>query len=276
MQEVMLSMENTQIDNSFVDSKTKSKKRKHKKIAVAITERDINIFRFLSSGCATFTQIQNALKVIYKMPVSAVALRKRLSLLQAGGYIVSKKYYSENKGYVLYTLEEPAIDILVQNGYAVERIRWGLPHPAFAVHELAVTEIIRTIRRDAAKNLYDFSIFDEKVLKKIAPDAKGYPDLIVKLVFNVAGKTIEKSIAIEYDNGTQYAIDIVQKVRNIKYPVIILSRTLDRIGVLKKVFLKAEEKLHNRVFFALLNEFYKAGLLNSEFTTVNGKIGKII
>lgn len=268
-------MENTQIqaDNSSIDSKPK--KKKHKKITVAITERDINIFRFLSSGCATFTQIQNALKVIYKMPVSAVALRKRLSFLQAGGYILSKKYYS-NKGYVLYTLEEPAIDILVQNGYAVERIRWGLPHPALAVHELAVTEIVRTIRRDAAKNLYDFSIFDEKILRKIAPEAKSYPDLIVKLVFNVAGKTIEKNIAIEYDNGTQYAIDMVQKVRNIKYPVIILSRTADRINVLKKVFLKAEDKLHNRVFFTLLSEFYKAGLLNSEFTTVTGKIGKII
>jgi hypothetical protein len=271
-------MEETQVqvNNSLTDLNSKTKKRRIKKIAVAITERDLNIFRFLSSGCATFVQIQNALKTIYKMPISAGALRKRLSLLQAAGYIVSKKYYDKNKGYTLYTLEEPAIDELVRQGYAIERIRWGLPHPTFAVHELAITEIVRTIRREAAKQLYDFSIFDEKVLRKIAPDAKSYPDLIVKLVFNIAGKRIEKSLAIEYDNGTQYAIDVVQKIRNIKYPVIILSKTSDRIDVLKRVFSKADEKLNNRVFFGLLTEFYKSGLLNTEFTTASGKVGKII
>lgn len=270
------------LDNA--ETKLKKRKKRNKKTAIVITERDINILRFLSSGCATFEQILHALKTIYKMPGSGPALKKRLCLLRQSGYIMSRRYPAEkHKRYVLYSLAKPGVDRLVMHGYAIERIRWGLPDPAYAVHEMAVTEIVRAIRRESARHLYDFSIFDEVALKTIAPSAKVFPDLLVKLVFNVGGKEIEKRIAIEYDNGTEYAVNLVNKIKRLidKYPVIILSRTSERIDTLKKVFSKIsnttkDENLKLKVFFALLEEFYRSGFLNTTFTNCENKKGKIL
>ena len=65
---------------------------------VIITDRDINIFKVLSSGASDLTDIRRMLRDVYKTEVTPNALQKRLSLLKKDDYIQSRVYAKKNEG----------------------------------------------------------------------------------------------------------------------------------------------------------------------------------
>lgn len=263
----------------------KRKKNKTKRQArVHISERDVDIFRVLSSGCTPFTILLSATKRKneYKN-ITRNGLVVRLCRLKKAGYIESDRYQNRDGAgwFSLYSLKEPAIDILVKKGYARERIRTGLPSAHTVSHEIAVTETIRVIKREAAKAQYSFSIFDESTLKVIADGPKPnkvFPDLLVKLTFEVSGEQKTKTIAIEFDNGTRHAMDVLKKTKALNRPTLILCNITERINTLRRVFENANDNtLNKQVCFGLLHEdFYHNGLMRSNFISVSGGRASII
>lgn len=262
----------------------KGKKASKKHSQVHISQRDVDIFRVLSSGCTAIATLLSLLRKRKEYSnITKNALIVRLHRLKKANYINSRRYQNrDGRGWFsLYTLNESAIEVLVNNGYARERIRAGLPNDYMVSHEIAVTETIRVIKRDANKAQYSFSIFDESTLKKIAEGPKQnkvFPDLLVKLTFDVSGENIVKTIAIEFDNGTIHAIDVLKKVKTMNRPTLILCNTTERINTLRRVFLKANDNtLNKQVCFGLLHEdFYHNGLTRGNFMSISGGRANII
>jgi hypothetical protein len=264
--------------------KSKKSKQDKKQASVHISERDIDIFRVLSSGCTALPILLSAMKKRNEYRgLTKSSLIIRLCRLRKAKYIESRRYQNRDGAgwFTIYSLNKPAVEILVKNGYARERIRSGLPSDYTVSHEIAVTETIRAIKKEAAKMQYSFSIFDESTLKKIADRPKPnkvFPDLLVKLTFDVSGEQKAKTIAIEFDNGTIHAIDVVRKVKALNRPTIILCNITERINTLRRVFANANDNtLNNQVCFGLLHEdFYHNGLMRSNFISVSGKRASII
>lgn len=252
---------------------------KRKRIDAAITDRDKDILRFLSSGPALLSELLTALKRM-KWQVTKAALLIRLSVLRKCDYIISKYYYNRTGlgRYSLYALTKRSLDVLVSAGYMREHVRLGLPDKIEVSHEIAVTSIVRAIKKEASKTGYGFSIMDEKTLKQRFRKSKGrkFPDLLVRLIFNIAGAEKEKDIYVEYDNSTTYAVEVLEKVVEHKNVTLILCPTSERLNTLKRVFGKSDDWVNANVIFGLLSDFYETGFLGTNFTTPQGDKATII
>lgn len=201
-----------------------------------ITERDKDIFRYLSSGPATIAQIARYVNISLKKKYQKAehenkagkyidgyqSTLQRLWILKKAGYLQSARYPNRSgKGAEsLYALKERAIEVLVAQGYSSETIRAFLPSPYHVAHELEVTDIIRVIKKESYKSNYDVKIVDENNLKRMAIKEgvyKAYPDLAVALTLG-GGKTVH--IAVEIDNGSFLPRDMVEKLRYISMPFV--------------------------------------------------------
>src|SRR4030043_2597 len=166
---------------------------------VIITERDVNIFKVLSSGASDLTDIKRMLRDVYKTEVTPNALQKRLSLLKKDGYIQSRVYARRNDGikikkegyekqedeklnrsnvpFALYALTFLSIAVLVERGYDHNWIRACLPGPPFIKHDEMVREVVRAIKKEAARVGYSFGLVDELNLKRMARKYKSKKNL---------------------------------------------------------------------------------------------------
>lgn len=239
-----------------------------------ITERDIDIFRILSSGPATFVQIKSLLKRVYRSEVSQYALYKRLSILRKDKLIISRQYRNrDGKGrFVLYGITPLSVQTLVTQGYAVERIRTNMPSELTVAHEMAVTDVVRAIKRESARYQYDFTFLDENTLKEMYRGKRKkivYPDLLVNLVFNTRPEPTKKQLAVEIDNSTILASKLFEKMKKMKWTTLMLCTTTMRINVLRKKFM-IDEDLYGKVFFALLSEFCPKGFIGTSWMTIDG------
>ncbi len=254
---------------------------KRKKITeVVITGRDKDILRFLSSGPALLSEILTVLKRMGWQKITKSALLNRLADLRKSGYVMSNCYHNITgpERYSLYALNKKARLVLNSIGYLPEHVRLGLPDKSEASHEIAVTSIVRAIKKEANKTGYGFSIMDEKTLKQRFQKTKGqaFPDLLVKLILNVAGAEKEKAIYIEYDNGTIYAAEVLEKVIKQHRFTMILCATTERLNALKRIFSKADEWVNTNVVFCLLSDFYENGFLGTSFITPQGDRARIV
>jgi hypothetical protein len=271
--------------------KIKKNKQTKKQASVHISERDVDIFRVLSSGCTALPTLLSVMKKRNEYRnLTRSGLIVRLCRLRKAGYIESGRYQNRNGAgwFTLYSLKvdkrkknAPAVEILVKNGYARERVRTGLPSAHTVSHEIAVTETIRAIKRESAKAQYSFSILDESTLKVFAVGPKPnkvFPDLLVKLTFEVSGEQKTKTIAIEFDNGTRHAMNVLEKTKALNRPTLILCNITERINTLRRVFENANDNtLNKQVCFGLLHEdFYHNGLMRSNFISVSGGRASII
>jgi hypothetical protein len=262
--------------------KTKTGKKKNKVQGVSITDMDMDIFKYMSSGCATFPellvffkQMRDGDKIKYKN-----TLRARLTRLRRSGYILSREYVSRGgtTRHALYILGESAKYILAESGYPPEKIRGVLPNDYTVSHELAVTSIVRAIKKESEKSNYECQIYDETTLKTIAggvSKSEFYPDLHVTLKFSMGGEQRNKAVSIEYDNGTLMVSRILKKAREQKGSVIFICATTKRMDDLRSFIGSANDasELRKRVFFGLLEDIYSNGILGANFQTlVGGKL----
>ena len=279
-----------------------------------ITPRDLNIFRILSSGPAQLGFIQQHLELFkrgkrsrrpaedaddinpadilekHETKSRQIYLAKRvlvvrLSQLRKSGLIASRRYRAlTGRGiFTLYSLTPTSRDILVQGGYAREHIRMTLPHKYGVTHELAVCDIVRSIKREAGAVHYGFSIKDENTLRSESRNRRGrFPDLLVTIyVPRRQEAPLKKVLALEYDNSTEDPDYVVAKARGLaqkkKLPSLILCKDSQRIEKLRGRFDElAKEDLRVMVFFSLLNDFTSKGFVGTKWLTIDGRAAEVI
>lgn len=267
-------------DGKREGGKAGAKKNRKGVRGASIADMDMDIFKYLSSGCATFPELLAFFKQMRdgdKVKDINHLLRERLSRLMKNGYILSRKYVSRGTiiRHTLYILGEPAKYILAESGYPPEKIRGVLPNDYTVSHELAVTSIVRAIKKESEKSNYECQIYDETTLKTIAggvSKSEFYPDLHVKLKFSMGGEQRNKAVSIEYDNGTLLISKILKKAREQKGAVIFICATTKRMDDLKSFIGSANDasELRKRVFFGLLEDIYSNGILGANFQTLVG------
>lgn len=248
-----------------------------------ISERDKDIFRFLSSGPATIEQINAYLTKIGRGKQFSKTTTKdsfptreqklaylylRLNRLIKAGYVKSKRYNnrSGSGGYALYALTSRSIAVLTEMGHMAEMVRHNLPQPFFVTHELAVTDIVRMIKKESYNRGFELVFLDENILKTTSKENKkkaNYPDLLLKM----RKKEIYKEVAIELDNGTIVVADIVKKLKDTKTVTVVLCMVQKRIDAIRAGFLSRGIET-TPVCFGLLSDFLKTGLFGTEFITI--------
>jgi hypothetical protein len=286
---------------------------------VVITERDVNIFKVLSSGASNLKDIRRMLRDVYKTEVTPNALQKRLSLLRKDDYIRSRVYARENDGksgkkkgygkqvgenlnrniipFALYTLTVLSIAVLVERGYDHNWIRAYLPGASFIEHDEMVREVVRAIKREAARVGYSFGLIDELNLKRMARryrSKENLPDLLVRITLDVGSKQIVKRYNLEIDNSTESPSYLVYKVlRSKRKTLIICNNSKSRMEAFLRAF-KAEVEnerrrnltgrkkiygnyqvseedtpLAHKVVFTYIKEFCAGGFLQTNFISID-------
>jgi hypothetical protein len=281
-----------------------------------ITPRDLNIFRILSSGPAQLGFIQQQLELFkrgrrsrrqaedpdeadsnpsdisekheaksHQIYLARRVLVVRLSQLRKSDLIATRRYRAmTGKGiFTLYSLTPTSRDVLVQDGYAREHIRMVLPHKYGVTHELAVSDIVRSIKREAGAVHYGFSIKDENTLRSESKNRRGrFPDLLVTLyVPRRQESPLKKVLALEFDNSTEDPDYVVAKAQGLankkKLPSLILCRDSQRIEKLRRRFDElAKEDLRLMVFFSLLSDFISKGFVGTRWLTIDGRAAEVI
>lgn len=273
------------------------------------TPRDINIFRVLASGPVTADAIAIFLKKIgergqsaeghsgvYSHNMNKPALIVRLNKLKQSNFIASQRYRSrDGKGvFTLYALTKHSVRLLVEEGVPSDYIRIGLPDRFMVAHELEVTDVVRTIKREAGKGLYTFHMEDENTLKANTEGGKKniqYPDLYLKVFIKMGSDTKVRDMGIEVDNSTiqpKLVVDKVKKTfRQRKWRTMMLCTTRDRIDRLQAAFCADSDHIVNHpkdaletsfindfivsgVFFALQSDFSANGLLGTGWVSMKG------
>lgn len=250
---------------------------------VQISERDKDIFRFLSSGPATIEQINAYLTKIGRVkhlhksvsPNNLPTREKklaylylRLSRLVKAGYIKSKVYNNRSGSgvFALYALTPYSVAVLAEMGHMPEMVRHNLPQSFFVAHDLAVTDIVRMIKKESYNKGFELVYMDESVLKTESKGGKKkaiYPDLLLKM----KKKDMYKEVAIELDNGTILVANIVKKLKDTKTVTVVLCMIQKRIDVLRAGFLtRGIDAIP--VCFGLLSDVLRTGLFGTEFTTI--------
>jgi len=273
-----------------------------------ITSRDVDIFRVLSSGPMTAQQVMSELKrVIAKNPeddtdgkkkikhgMSYSAFQERISKLRKDGYIVSKICPDRHGkvAHALYALTPHSAAILIEReSWDIRCIRYTLPNRWTVAHEMMVVDVVKAIKQESAKMIYDFSMEDENSLRRASKGTKKrmpYPDLFVRLTIHQKDKIRQKSMGIEIDNGTLDERLVAAKahtlwVKNRWMSFIICTHTR-RIEKLREQFsryIESEKKhakrneafkslddLYERVYFCTFESFVRSGFIGTKWITI--------
>jgi hypothetical protein len=169
--------------------------------------------------------------------------------------------------------------VLVENGYNYHWIRKALPDDVLVTHELAVTDVVRAIKREAAQADYDVSIRDELSLKeeKTKRRKTTYPDLLVSIRVLLNKRPTRQEIALEVDNSTIPPYRVVEKARKLNHMTVYLCMTTQRIDSLRRAFSDTrDEKLWNRLAFGLLSDFTGKVFLGTTLINVAGQTGTFL
>lgn len=293
-----------------------SKKAKKRTPMPAITPRDADIFRILSSGVHTSVQIRHELKKFvaknpkaaddkgdgYDRKMSEKALSVRLSILMEADYIASKLYPANGgtgveAGYVLST--EGKTYLTEDLHYDEKHIRDALPKKEHRSHEFQLVSVVDTIKREGNTLGYTYDMEDENYLKKITKGAQKkvpYPDLHVMTEFRIGNTLVSRNLAIEIDNGSTKPRLVAEKAHNLyaqkKWLTVFLCTASTRINKLRAAFAEYTEerkaqandpmmkdeidKMYGRVFYGITYEFLTKGLLNTTWTMVKGGAAVLI
>ena len=260
------------------------------------------------------------LRDVYKSDVSPNALQKRLSLLKKDDYVRSRVYAKKNEGirvgkegygkeeservmrsnvpFALYALTVLSIAVLVERGYDHNWIRACLPGPPFIKHDEMVREVVRAIKKEAARVGYSFGLVDELNLKRMASKYKSrenLPDLLVRLTLDIGSEQIVKRYNLEIDNNTispSYMVDKVLKSK--RRTIIICNDSKSRMESFLRAFksavrdegkknlikrkqrkgsVRADEDipLAHKVVFTYIKEFCSRGFLQTNFISIDGE-----
>jgi hypothetical protein len=260
---------------------------------VKIMDRDIDIFRILSSGAAEMKYIyslyqKSVLRIkdsnlaegssdqAKKVKTGKAGFLRRLWVLQKKGYLKSRRYQIiRNQGhFVLCGLTQNSSDILCEHsGYRPEGIRMSLPPASHVSHDFQVSDVVRAIKREGGRFPYEYLIIDEYWQRKTAfKKIQSFSDVFVILRLNSNGREINGKIHVEIDNNTIVPNYVREKVRKMTLPTFILCTTKKRIEILQHNFKTAydlavphssDKRAENKnpdknlinVFFALTSDF---------------------
>lgn len=237
---------------------------------IQLTEKDVDIFRILSSGATAYMDIETLLERSYRYTIirgrkgdnetgkhkkrgfqgsnsketTRKGLKNRISELKAEGFILSRVYpRRDGPGiFALYVLTPLSMAVLIEHGYDSSWIRMNLPGNYSIAHDKMVTETVRAIKREGGRVGYNYAIIDEVRLKEMHGKSKAdaiFPDLFARITLDVGSEEIIKRYHIEIDNNTLRPEVIVEKVRKAAIKNIILCTIMSRIESLRRAFIGA-------------------------------------
>ena len=256
------------------------KRRPAGKGLVVITERDMDIFRVLSSGPAPFIQLRLLMERICKRKMSDGVLWTRLSKLKRSGYVASRRYAGreEHGRFSLYSLSPLSVELLVRSGYPAGSVRSALPDELTITREMHITDIVRTIKREGS-HLYEYQLTERNIIKKLmqGKKASAYPDLHARLVFESRGNRTVRLFDIKVDSGIEIPAVIVEESRGLPHSILVLTAFDWRIDALRRAFAAfGDRKLQDRVIFGLLPDFTRNGFAGTGWSDVRGEGVRLI
>jgi hypothetical protein len=241
---------------------------------VEITARDISLFRVIGLGVANKEMIMSLLRDVFVIEISRHAFEKRVSILRADGYIISKKYVRIKKhGHkTLYSLTKKSVEVLAALGRPVEQLRYGLPSDPMALHELTITETLHSLVLDSAQALYKFRATDSAILKlcRKKRSREPIPDLRLELTFKDGHQIV---INMEIDRGTIPSHRVGRRLRLLsdrKETILVLCSSKSRIAGLRKAYIDANIFHSEFIYFSLQEDFKHKGFQSTCLINMKG------
>ena len=247
-----------------------------------IGPRDIElaIFEMLSCGCATYAEIKSALIKAFSQSEDETNLMTRLrdeylyktlSLLRGRRLIQSCRYFdrAKSKNFTLYANTENSIEVLVrESAYRRDHIRSPyLPGKYSYWHDMDLTQIVRTIKREGPTYNYQYGFKDEYELRRTAEKSKKgslYPDLELDLK---TGKGDRYFFRIEIQRHRQRVDAFARK----------LSKSRNNLVLCKDqalIYDVADTHIYvdNNAIFALIEDFVENGLFKTRWMSSDGRV----
>lgn len=235
------------------------------------------ILESLAPGCARGDVVLNEVK---SHDSSEVVCTQALHKLRKERLIKSKRYAppGTHGAYVLYALTEDGAACLAENWkYKIDEIRTSLPAINTAAHEVAVTDVVRTIRWERLHIPYTGIYHDDVACKqnKKHLDLTGWvPDLLLLItrIKNIPYPDPYR-LAIEIDMGSRKLADVLRTVSTRNDISLFLCSTSERIDAIRSE-LERYSDLQEMVYFALLSDFCSkpGGVFMTEWMDLSGAI----
>jgi hypothetical protein len=252
-----------------------------------ISSRDMElaIFGRLSCGCTTYPALKSSLINRFEDhtkkegpdetdhgKLSDKSLYKFLSLLRKNNLIQSARYFdrTKRKNFTLYANTEDSIDILIkESGYPYDHIRSPYLPGRFAFwHDMALTEVVRTIKRYGQIYSYQYGFIDEFALRRATTEKskKGdqFPDLKLRI------KTREGNVyffRIEVQRSRDRVMDFAKKLSKSKNNLVLYSdRRLIRDLADTHIFIR------DNAIFVSIDDFISNGIFEAKWLSCTGHV----
>ena len=243
-----------------------------------LTNRDIDLFKVMSLGVATYKMIIDLFNKAYSHAISDPALLRRLSMLRSAGYIESRKecYRKRSGHFTIYALTKTGAQAFAELGNSVESIRPGLPETDFLRHELNVTAVLHVIHIESSEGHYRYNFIDSSILKKYREkySKDSIPDL--QMTLRLKNRNIE--LNLEVDLGPVLIPKMVGRIGDQTKTdrlILILCNSEARIQTLRTACYYAGFDNKDRLFFAGLGDFIKFGFLQTKLRSVDNQIAHL-
>lgn len=187
-----------------------------KNSTVYITDRDVDVFKYLACGPAFGTDIHMRFFVKAGKTISCRAFRNRMEKLQSADCLQSillqriHRKKLQNKGRI-YTITEKSLEVLVRNGMSVEKIRLvDLKKRSFP-REMILTRLIRKICELEGPHYQVTRLHDDGMMSEYIPKRKirRLPDLLLTAQMKDESSF---SFLLELDEGSTKAAEFSQNL----------------------------------------------------------------
>jgi DNA-binding PadR family transcriptional regulator len=239
-------------------------------------ERDLTIFKLMADGPITAQWLyQNS----HEFFASLDAVYQRLRRLTQSEFINTRRYYSQknNRTFSLYALSEAGCQVLMaRTTVTTDQIRMNLPASHTVDHELAVSSVLRTLKKESSWLECELQFIHEDALRQSTTTARkkqNFPDLFVS-IRNAENLAV---IQFEVDMGSIPPRQILAKTKEFKELTIFLCQSKTRIAQLQRMFEEQSAKFNRTVFFADLEQFCRenSGISGTDLISIGNIRGRI-
>lgn len=241
---------------------TQRERRKLKKNSfIVLTESEIKILEHLACGISTSPAL---IKFYRKKDGGYRNVRhayRRIAKAVNAGYI--KKISFGSFPQKIYLIDELGIEYLTCNmGYNADRIRSNEPGETQIAHELMISDIVRSIKKEEDMLLYKVEhLYDDNYMRTHSRHRKGaiLPDLNLRITTPDGSKY---TYHIEVDTGKRPVSSLIEKI--LQYPsntLVIVPHTSRKNNVQKALLMTRDTKCIDKTFFAIASDVIKEGLM---------------
>ena len=230
-------------------------------------QRDLSVLRELACGiCAKKDLAALCFTTDDGQTVSRQVMERRLRILEAAGFVESKKYKTiyVPQGFAVFSLTLAGVskvaDTLKRDR---DNIRFGFPSLPQLKHELILAAVARKIWREHYAKKYNIRYaVDDRVLKRVRSRKKNvfYPDLYIDLTATTGTKKI---FDLETFCGAKSSSYWVPKIKSMRQGLIIVTSNqilLDRAIELCRISERTWPTL-----LCIADSFIKGGLCDTQF-----------